>query len=430
MPARGATSLSLPARPRLLAQSLPVLLTPLAFLAVLLILRNLTDPINDLHVFGRLRLNPGSILGLAAVGYAGWLLVSGPQRIGLRLAAVVVAALTGWLLLGFLIHGVDAAMPREWFRLISIVAVGLIAANGRDTDPTRVAILVAISLLIPLLIAVVQLLLNLSQIGPEQSADFFRATGTFVQANKAGQSFVLALFLGLWALIERGRTWPMLFFTLAALVAILATRSLGGIAAGGVAALAYLLLRPMGTRWRIAIVLGALLFLAIFAISPFGASRIHALADTRLPWDVVGRTQNSFEWRLYNWWLLLGAWLQQPLFGHGLGATLHAIQPVDKVTHSDPVRLLVETGVVGLGLTVAGASVALAATRRSISVGFRRNHGLGLILLALAIGLGVQSFVQNTLSNTALMYGLAALFVSLWTAERKRSSVRTGGIGN
>ena len=210
---------------------------------------------------------------------------------------------------------------------------------------------------------------------------------------------------------------------LASATALLATRSLGGIAAAGTAALAFLLLRKSSTRFRIGIAAGVALFAAAFAVSPFGASRLASLAHTRLPWDIVGRTHNSLEWRFLNWWDLMKDWSQHPIFGHGLGSTLQLVRPIDFITHSDLVRLLVEGGIVGAGIGLALIGWAYTATARAVRRSSSPEKQLAVILLAVIVGLGVQSLVQNTLSNTALLYMLAAILTALWT--RGLPTIRT-----
>ena len=392
---------------------------PVVALAVLLSLRNISDLASRLSLLGPLRLNLSSVLGLLAIGWAIAIVASSLRggrtaRIrGMRPALLLLAFLTLWLIVGFSVHGSHASLTREWIRFMSVIAVGLVAANLRSVSAERMASIVLLALVIPVAVAIGQLLTHLSTIGPQGSSDFFRAPGTFVQANKAAQSFLLAIGLSGWLLLERPRIVTAVV-ALASVVGLVATRSLGGMVAAGAGVLAFLLLRPASARIRLAAVGAALLVAVVFAVSPFGSSRLASLADTRLPWDIVGKTHNSLEWRFFNWWQLMGDWAQHPILGHGLGSTLQLVRPIDFITHSDLVRLIVEGGIVGATIGITFIGWAYVATVRAVATAIGARRRLASIMLAVLIGLGVQSLVQNTLSNTALLYMLAVILGRLW----------------
>ena len=397
-------------------------------MGVLLALRNVSDLFWRVGALGPLRVNLSSLLGTMAIAWAVAIIASSLGRRerdeiqGLLPAILLVGYITVWLVVGFMVHGTHPSLVREWIRLLSVIGVGLVAANLRGISAERIASVALLALVIPTVVAIGQLLTHLSVIGPQGSSDFFRAPGTFIQANKAAQSFVLAIGLSGWLLLERPRIASGLW-ALGSVVALVATRSLGGMAAAGAGVFSFLLLRPASRRARLALVGAAVLVAVIFAISPFGSSRIASLADTRLPWDIVGKTHNSLEWRFYNWWQLMGDWVRQPIFGHGLGSTLQLVRPIDFITHSDFVRLIVEGGVVGATLGLAFIGWAYAATARAVRRATGTRLRLASTMLAVLIGLGVQSLVQNTLSNTALLYMLAAILGCLWVQHPPRAQV-------
>ena len=408
-------------------RAIPAATGPMVLLASLLAIRNVSDMAARESLLGPLRLNLSSLLGVVAIGWAVVLLAPSLWRRrfadvrGLRAAGLLIAFLTIWLGVGFVVHGTQPSLVREWVRFLSVIAVGLVAANLRSVPSRQLVGLVLLALLVPILVAVGQLVAHASAIGPQGSNDFYRAPGTFVQANKAAQSFLLAIGLAGWAVLERPRALAAGVMAVAAVIALLATRSLGGIAAAGTAVVAFLLLRPASARFRLALLGGLALFAVVFALTPFGASRLASLADTRLPWDIVGKTHNSLEWRFFNWWHLMGDWSRQPIFGHGLGSTLQIVRPIDFITHSDPVRLLVEGGVVGAAIGVAFIGWAYAATVGVVRRATGARLRLATVMLAVLIGLGVQSLVQNTLSNTALLYMLAVVFGQLWVGADARA---------
>jgi O-antigen ligase len=386
---------------------------PVILLALVLGLRNVSDLVSGIAILGPARLNLSSLIGLGIIGVAIAMIARGQARFGIRAAAIVVAFLTTWLAVGFAVHGFDASLIREWFRLLSVVALGLVVANLVDVSPRQCAAAVAAAMAVPVAVAVIQVLVNAGHIGPQGSAEFFRASGTFVQANKAAQSFLLAAAIALWAIVEYGPRVATLLYELASAGALLATRSLGGLVAAAASALSFLLIRPTTARVRLAIGGGLVLLAIIFVVSPFGSSRIAALAHTRLPWEIHGRTSNSLEWRFYNWWHLLAAWRTQPIFGHGLGSTLEIVRPIDFVTHSDLMKFIVEGGIVGATIAIGLIGWAFAATIRAVRDA-GRDRLLATVMLSLLIGLGLQSFAQNTSANTALLYMLVVMLVPLW----------------
>ncbi|MGH2456396.1 MAG: O-antigen ligase family protein, partial [Candidatus Limnocylindria bacterium] len=323
------------------------------------------------------------------------------------------------------VHGYQASIVREATRIVAVVAVGFIAANARNATPLRLAAIVAAALAVPVGVAVVQFALNLANFGPQNSADFYRVSGTFVQANKAAQVFVLGAAIGGWMWVARGDRLAGALLAGGSLIALLGTRSMGGLLALVAAAIAYLVLAPTTSPRARGIVIGVVvLSLLVFAISPLGASRIEALQEIRLPWDVVGRTNNSVEWRLYNWWLFLGEWWREPILGHGLGTTLTIVRPIGLVTHSDPVRILVEGGLVGAAVVGLGLVAVTGATRRALrAAAALRGPGstLVLVITAFLLGIGVQSLAQNTSTNTALLFLLVALLASQWAEPARRA---------
>jgi O-antigen ligase len=391
---------------------------PEILVALVLGLRNVSDLVSGIAILGPVRLNLSSLIGVGIIAAAIAMLARRQARFGTRAAAIVVAFLTTWLVVGFAVHGFDASLIREWFRLLSVVALGLVVANLVDVSPRQCAAAVAAAMVVPVTAALIQVLVNAGHIGPQGSAEFFRASGTFVQANKAAQSFLLAAALALWAIVDYGPRVATLLYELASSGALLATRSLGGLGAAAASALSFLLLRPTNGRVRLAIAGGVVLLAIIFAVSPFGSSRIGALPHTRLPWDIVGRTNNSLEWRLYNWWHLLAAWRMQPILGHGLGSTIQLVRPIDFVTHSDLLKFIVEGGIVGASFAIGLIGWAFTATTHAVRGGPVRDRLLATVMLSVLIGLGLQSFAQNTSANTALLYMLVVLLVPLWRPGR------------
>ena len=164
-------------------------------LGLLLAVRNMSDLAAGTSFLGPLRLNLSSVLGLLAIGWAVALVAptvaAGRWRTvhGLRVSGLLVAYLTVWLGVGILVHGAHASLIREWVRFMSVIAVGLVVANLRSVSASRIAAAILLSMVIPTLVAIVQLSMNLSSIGAQGSSDFFRATG-YLRAGEQGGPIV------------------------------------------------------------------------------------------------------------------------------------------------------------------------------------------------------------------------------------------------
>jgi len=172
------------------------------------------------------------------------------------------------------------------------------------------------------------------------------------------------------------------------------------------------------------------LLVGIFLLSPTGEGRLRELGSTVSFSDAGGgQTTNSLDWRLYNWNLLIDVWRTRPLLGAGAGTTVELVAPANNLPHSDPLRLLVETGVAGT--IVFGAFVAwwLHGVWQARRLGADPElRALAAPVLALVIGLIVNSLVSNITLDTAPMYSIAALVgLVLGRTEHVPLSVGKGG---
>jgi O-antigen ligase len=264
--------------------------------------------------------------------------------------------------------------------------------------------------------------------------------GPFVSKNHfAGWSVMAALLtaglaLGLAeAARRRGRDWTtdsragavMLAFaaTLAMALATLASASRGGVmalAAGAATLVALRLLRAGRSPKRlIPLGIGIALVASLVGLVPRESQERIA-------------TLSGASFRLETWQGALRLWSASPLAGHGLGA-FHDAYPRFKhgygfvrVEHSenDYLETLAETGVVGLGLALAGLASLFVAGVRGISEGrepVTRAIGQGALaaLAALAVHSGVD-FNLRIPSNAALAALAAAAAAALAGLRARR----------
>lgn len=120
------------------------------------------------------------------------------------------------------------------------------------------------------------------------------------------------------------------------------------------------------------------------------------------------KTTSSFQARLALWGAALEAARARPWFGYGLGSNADAIAPylegtdarlVGAQTHSTPLRMLVETGIVGLAIYVA---FLLVVARMILVLLFEGEHGALLPVAGCLAGI-----LFHQLFGTLLLGGLS-----------------------
>ena len=348
-------------------------------------------------------LNSGAIVGLVVLIVCALRIVHIPQVRGIVPALLLGFALVVWFVVAVQQFSFDPSLTREIVRSLSIVALAVVAANVRSNDTRRrVLTAVLIAAVIPGVVAVVHLSLH-------GTSD--RVASTFAHPNEAAAMFSVALTIAVWRWLDTRRT--AVYAPLVALfgLGLVGTQSLGGTAQMIVTLLAYAVLT---TRFgpRALVVIGVTVALIVtFLLSPVGSKRLHEL-DTTTSFATASQgssyTTNSLDWRFYNWARELETWRHRPYLGYGLGSTATIIAPAGNIPHSDPIRLLVETGVIGFALFGA-AFLGLCRTlyRRTKVIG--ADAGYAALALATTVGLFVHGLVNNVSMQTATMYSAAVV---------------------
>jgi O-antigen ligase len=373
------------------------------FIGVTLVARDLADAVADRAIVGTL--NMGALLGVLVVAVVLVRVVGMRRPIGLGAALFAWLLLLFWFTVGYTNFGNDPSLQRELIRASSIVALALFAANSVRTQRSveqTVDIVIAASLL-PAVVAIFQM-----------AGGVERAHGTLAHANSAAGIFVIGLALSLWRVIDgrHPRAPGVRLYLAAALVfavALLATRSLGGMAQAAATLLAYTLLTRRSGLSRAVAALAAIVLVAIFTLTPLGGNRVEALSTTTsLTQAAEGNTTNSLDWRFGHWAELIGLWRDKPILGYGSGATTSLVLPQGHTPHSDAIRLLVETGIVGV---VIFGSACLVFFLRLFRVARAAPPlgSYGTVVLAIVIGAAIHALAENVWGETAILYALAVL---------------------
>ena len=356
--------------------------------------------------------------------FAGWVLLQGLWVIFLPLGGLGLNA-------SFLSDSL-----REWIRLFTWLIVYLLVMQLKDRlAPDQVISTLFLSLIMPITVALMQMFLP-SLLPGEFSPGLGDSAGALVTSEGArirgtighpnGFATFLFLFIGLtwWKLGQSKQRLP--WFLLLALLAFLyvSTKALFSLMM-----LAVFVLALIAPRLSIPKLIGGVIFLVVvislFASTEFGQQRLSSIANTPLlnPDIDISRAillsqgdNNSFNWRLSQWYLLVNAWRQYPIFGYGLGSSIQAAGN-GFLPHNDYIRALVEEGIVGI---VAFITFLLTQAMRLVWLIHKAPRGskqrdLCLVLLAILIAIPVGMITENIWSHTMLfLYWYTVSAVAGW----------------
>ncbi len=378
-----------------------------------LVVRGLSDAVADVGIVAGL--NGGALIGLLLIAGAILLVgrrVASGSVVGAGAGVVTVLGLGYWLVAGVVQHGVDASLLREFVRAASVLAVALLAANAdRTLTARRLADIVVVAALLPAVLVLVEGVTQWQQV----VGGDLRPRGTLSHPNAASILFGTAIPIAAWRWAYGGGGRRYLLAALLLGAAILLTRSIGGLAQVVVTLFVATWLLPGRGRERAVLGMATAGILAVFVFDPFGLSRISEIDPGALQGE-LDRHDSSMEWRLVNWGELMEEWREQPWLGHGLGSTAELVRPLGHLPHSDPVRFLVEGGVVGATLLGAGYVLLVAGLLRRSRRG--ADASFAVAVLAVVAGVSVHALATHVTFNTQPMYVLAALVG--WTLARRQ----------
>jgi putative inorganic carbon (HCO3(-)) transporter len=266
---------------------------------------------------------------------------------------------------------------------------------------------------------------------------FFRANGIFYDPNILGRFLMIAIVAALvylWV-ARRGRHVAILTIALAVMAAGLVVTFSQSSAVGLIVAIALVALRLAG--WRRTVLIGAL------ALVGFGAPAIVLSDGVREKVSSVKGLASGGGGRLDLVKGGIDLWETAPVTGIGLGAFAERYRETftqrDRartrvfVSHTAPVTVLAELGIVGFGLFLL-VCIAVVATLWRAS---RPRDGTGLaawVVLAVVAGIFVHALFYSGLFEDPYIWILCGLGAALATsrvpAAAREATARLGPVGH
>jgi O-antigen ligase len=347
--------------------------------------------------------------------FLGWWLFQGLWLVLMRLGGLGLGA-------GFLGDSL-----REWIRILSWVIAYLLALQmeGKIKPKTLIYGLFW-SLLVPLTVAILQIVvpnvlpgdLNLnagSSAAAGPPSEGARIRGTLGHPNAFVTYIFMFMSLTQWRLSQEKN--KLFWGGLLALLAFFYVSAKALYSLMMLAVLIPVLIAPrLSVGKTIAGVMFFVLVISLFGSTEFGQERLGSIAKTPLLNPDIDVTRaillskgdnNSFNWRIAQWYQLLGEFNLFPWFGYGLGVSIK-VSTNDLLPHNDYVRALVEGGIVGF---VSFISFLMMQIIRLVQLWRKAwNHpsqrDFCLALLAIFMALPVAMLTENIWTHTMLFFYL------------------------
>jgi len=410
-------------------------------LLALLVARPLVDTLRDTGVGFTERfatLNLAGVLTIAVVAFTALLVVAG--RIQVRKLRLLPP---GGLLLILLATGPLAAgqlspyFLADYLRLASLVSVYVLSANvfAHPGGLRQLSATLHAAAILPMVLAAFQLLtgsgqqtdsagrlLGVQPTGEVVRADiaFMRVFGTFEAPGVFGMFLLisLALCLARWPSLRGGRKAVLAVWLGLVAGAVFFTFS----RAAWVGALMVLCLIAVARRSWLLLAAGLSLAVLLALLAPTAAERLLdsvSMRDRQYLWAAALSQLSSWREALIG--RGLGSWFELSLAGYGRRVE----------AHNDYLRLLIESGVWGLGLylwVMLSMLVRAAHAFRSSADHFHREVALGFA--ALLAALLAASFTDNISRHLVLQMYVWALAGALEAAEagRRRQAALTAAV--
>jgi O-antigen ligase len=386
---------------------LDLLLVP--FLAVMLLVRALTDDLSAPDSRHTGSLNLSGVIAVLFILLAAWMLLR--RRRGLWATILAVLWVCIWTAIAVNTSGASGETLREGVREASVMALFVIVYNARGVITVPIAArLVQLMGFVPALVALYQL---------ATFTGIHRPYGTFAHPDTAAMFFVIATTASLWLYLDDGRRRADALLTALFAIGLIATFSIDGLITLVATLTALGLLRPGSVRTKLGPCAIAIVVVVVFFATPLGAKRIASESSNRV--GTTGEPDSSLAWRLKKWKMLIPEWERAPVFGRGLGTTTTAVGApgnlyASKPPHNEYIRYLVETGVVGLALLLAGLFLlirALVRKRRILGMLEAGTVNAPTLALAIVVGCVVDSLADNTLLASPTGYAAALIIAAV-----------------
>ena len=347
--------------------------------------------------------------------FFGWWLLQGLWLVLMAFGGLGLGA-------GFLADSV-----REWVRIFSWVVAYFLAMQMKGKiKPLTFIYGLFWSLVVPLTVAVLQIIapnvlpgeLNLNagsiqQDGP--ASEGARIRGTLGHANSFVTYIFMFMSLTQWRLSQEKNK---LFWAI--LLGLLAFFYVSAKALYSLMMLAVLILVLIAPRLNVWKLVGGIIFfvliISLFGSTEFGQERLGSIGRTPLLNPDIDVTRaillskgdnNSFNWRIAQWYQLLGEFNLFPWFGYGLGVSIK-ISTNDLLPHNDYVRALVEGGVVGFVSFMSFMTMQIIRLVQLWRNAWNNSaqRGFCLALLAIFMALPAAMLTENIWTHTMLFFYL------------------------
>lgn len=343
----------------------------------------------------------GAISVLFVVASCLWLLAqrseasASPSPTSALLPPVAALFVCALISVAFSAHPLDSLFEVVRFGTL-IVIVAVLGRLIRDERSMRFVLIAAIgSSIVPLLVAFRQVTGGGGVVLTASGLD--RIRGTFLHSNPfaAYLFLMITLIVSVYPHVERRWKFVLAPLAVACGGSLIATYSRGAWAATVVALLVIGVLQDRRILWG----LGATMIVVALAVPSVGV-RLSDLTESQ---KASGAPGNSLIWRFQYWEQIL-ALQDNPMLGIGF-KEVELTQSVEKAPHNDPIRIFVETGILGLAAYVwllITLGVQARATLGRAPPGIPR--GLAVAFAASLAGLVLLSLTANVITQLVILW--------------------------
>ena len=309
------------------------------FVASILLVRASLDAAD----LGPAALDAAGALSVLFVGASAiWLLAQRSQATMPSPTAPLIPPVTALFACALLSVTVSAHPLDSLFEVVRfgtlIVIVSVLGRLIRSGQALRLVLIAAIgSSIVPVLFAIRQIT---GQGGVFTASGLDRVRGTFLHSNPfaAYLFLMITLIVSIYPHVERRWRLVLVPLVLACGGSLIATYSRGAWAATVVALVVIGVLQDRRILW----LLGGLIVVVALAVPSVGV-RLSDLSETQ---KETGAPGNSLIWR-FEYWREVLALQDNPVIGIGF-KEVELNLTAAKAPHNDPIRIFVETGIVGL----------------------------------------------------------------------------------
>ena len=377
----------------------------------------------DAADLGPTALDAAGALSVLFVGASAiWLLAQRSQPMMPSPTAPLIPPVTALFACALLSVTVSAHPLDSLFEVVRfgtlIVIVSVLGRLVRSGRALRLVLIAAIgSSIVPILFAIRQIT---GQGGVFTSSGLDRVRGTFLHSNPfaAYLFLMITLMVSIYPHVERRWRLVLVPLVLASGGSLIATYSRGAWVATVVALVVIGVVQDRRILW----LLGGLIVVVAIAVPSVGV-RLSDLSETQ---KETGAPGNSLIWR-FEYWREVLALQDNPVIGIGFKEVELSLTAA-KAPHNDPIRIFVETGIVGFAayvwlLITLGAHAR--STLRRAPPGLPR--GLAVAFAASFSGLLLLSLTANVITQLVILWYFVTIvaLAMVWAPAAGRAPIPT-----